>query len=73
MSALMARDSRSVFTVREVHAEMVASGIRYAESTVFKTMQHMKEPTGRPLCMRLERMAAATWRSNPVPEDVQRA
>jgi hypothetical protein len=43
-----------VFTVRDVYAEMVAAGTRYVKSTVFKTMQRMKEPLERPpvLCMR---------------------
>lgn len=62
LSALTARDSKSVFTVREVYAEMVASGTRYAESIVFKTMQRMKGPVGRPPYMRLERVEREGFR-----------
>jgi hypothetical protein len=36
-----------VLTVREVYAEILAAGTRYAASTVFKTMQRMKAPAGR--------------------------
>ena len=47
----ISRDHRNtgqqVFTVCEVYAEMLAAGTRYAESTVFKTMQRMKAPAGR--------------------------
>jgi hypothetical protein len=32
-----------VFTVRGVYVEMMGGGTRYAESTVFKTMQRMKD------------------------------
>jgi hypothetical protein len=39
--------STDVLTVDEVYAEMLATGTRYAASTVFKTMQRMKAPTGR--------------------------
>ena len=62
LSTLTAHDTRPVFTVREVYTEMVASGTRYAESTVFKTMQRMKEPAGRPPYMRLERVAREGFR-----------
>jgi hypothetical protein len=41
LRTLRARMSIDVLTVREVYAEMVAAGTRYAESTVFKTMQRM--------------------------------
>lgn len=43
LSTVMARDTRPVFTVREVYTEMVTSGTQFAESIVFKTMQRMKE------------------------------
>jgi hypothetical protein len=36
-----------MFTVREVHLEMLATGNSYAESTVFKNMQRKKEPAAR--------------------------
>jgi hypothetical protein len=41
------RTGQQVFTVREIYAEMLATGTRYAESTVFKTMQRMKAPPVR--------------------------
>jgi hypothetical protein len=47
-----------VFTVREVYAEMLAAGTRYAESTVFKTMQRMKVPAGRAPWIVLEQTGA---------------
>ena len=47
LAALETRAAGEVFTVREVYAEMVATGTRYAEPTVFKTMQRMKEPPAR--------------------------
>jgi hypothetical protein len=46
LAALWERTSHAVFAVGEVYAEMVAAGARYAESTVFKTMQRMKAPPG---------------------------
>lgn len=50
------RTGQLVFTVREVHAEMLAAGTCYAESTVFKTMQRMKSHPKRPPFVRLERV-----------------
>jgi hypothetical protein len=47
LTALWERTGQRVFTVREVYAEMLGAGTRYAESTVFKTMQRMKGPAGR--------------------------
>jgi len=47
LRTLRARVGTEVFTVREVYTEMVAAGTRYAESTVFKTMQRMKAPAVR--------------------------
>lgn len=47
---------KQFFTVGEVHADMLARGTAYAESTVFKTMQRMKEPAARPPYARLERV-----------------
>jgi len=47
LTALWERTGQPVFTVGEVHAEMLRAGTRYAESTVFKTMQRMKAPAGR--------------------------
>ena len=44
-----------MFTVREVYAEMTAAGTCYAEPTVFKTMQRMKDDPRRPPTVRLER------------------
>jgi hypothetical protein len=36
-----------VFRVLDIYSEMVSAGTRYAESTVFKTIQRMKAPAGR--------------------------
>jgi hypothetical protein len=55
LAALQERTGQQVFTVREVYAAMRAAGTRYAESTVFKTMQRMKAPAVRPPFVRLER------------------
>jgi hypothetical protein len=51
-----------VFTVRAVYAEMLAAGTRYAESTVFKTMQRMKTPPVRPPFLRLQRASGDGFR-----------
>jgi hypothetical protein len=56
LRALRQRIGADVFTVREVYAEMMAGRTRYAESTVFKTMQRMKDPPRRPPLVRLERI-----------------
>jgi len=58
LEALRDRTGQQVFTVREVHAEMLAAGTRYAESTVFKTMQRMKAPAGRAPWIVLEQTGA---------------
>jgi hypothetical protein len=50
-----ARTDTQVFTVRDVYEEMVAAGTWYAESTVLKTMQRMKEAPKRPPTVQLER------------------
>ncbi len=50
------RGGEQIFTVRQVHAEMVAKGTKYAQVTVFKTMQRMKEEPVRPPYGRLERV-----------------
>ena len=60
--ALSARDGRSLFTVRDVYNEMATAGTRYAESTVFKTMQRMKEPPKRPPILQLERAEGEGFR-----------
>lgn len=62
LGALGARTGQRVFTVHEVYAEMLALGTRYAESTVFKTMQRMKEPPKRPPFVRLTRSGAEGFR-----------
>lgn len=64
-AALMAvreRTGQQVFTVRVVYEEMLAAGTRYAESTVFKTMQRMKGPAGRPPYVRLQRAGLQGFR-----------
>ena len=55
IQAVESRASAQVFTVRDIYEEMVAVGTRYAESTVFKTMQRMKAPPDRPPFVRLAR------------------
>ena len=55
LHGLRARTGAQVFTVRDVYAEMMAAGTGYAESTVFKTMQRMKEEPKRPPTVQLER------------------
>lgn len=62
LAALETRAAREVFTVREVYAEMVATGTRYAEPTVFKTIQRMKDPPARPPYECLERAGRAGFR-----------
>ncbi|HZT65469.1 MAG TPA: hypothetical protein VFA11_06750 [Acidimicrobiales bacterium] len=65
LAALLSLRSRvddQVFTVREVFAEMQAAGTRYAESTVFKTMQRMKLAPARPPYVRLERVGQDGFR-----------
>ncbi len=56
---LTARTGERVFTVREVYAEMVSAGTRYAESAAFKTMQRMKVPPVRAPFVQLERVDGA--------------
>jgi hypothetical protein len=58
LAALRDRTGQPVFTVREVYAEKQSTGTRYAESTVFKTMQGMKEPPGRAPWIVLEQTGA---------------
>jgi hypothetical protein len=55
LRTLQAQTGTDVFTVRDVYAEMAQAGTRYAESTVFKTMQRLKAPPERPPYIRLER------------------
>jgi hypothetical protein len=58
LAALWERTGQQAFTVREVYAEMLGVGTRYAESTVFKTMQRMKGPAGRAPWIVLEHSGA---------------
>jgi hypothetical protein len=62
LHALHVRTGTQVFTVRDVYAEMVAEGTGYAESTVFKTMQRMKETPKRPPLVQLERAESEGFR-----------
>ncbi len=55
LTSLSRRAGEQVFTVREVHAEMVAQGSSCAEATVFKAMQRMKGVPVRPPYARLAR------------------
>jgi poly(3-hydroxybutyrate) depolymerase len=56
LAGLSDRAGGQVFTVRQVYAEMVARGTAYAQVTVSKTMQRMKEEPVRPPYGRLERV-----------------
>lgn len=67
LEALSARSGRQVFTVREVFVEMAEGGTGYAESTVLKTMQRMKEPPTRPPYTHLERVARKGFRLGVTP------
>jgi len=62
LSALSARDGRSVFTVRDVDDETVVAGTPYAETTVFKTVQRMKGAPKRPPIIQLERAGGEGFR-----------
>jgi hypothetical protein len=77
LAALRDRTGQLVFTVREVYAEMLSTGTRYAESTVFKTMQRMKEPPGRAPWIVLEQTGAgfrvSTRDGAPVQRPVARS
>jgi hypothetical protein len=65
--ALAERSGRA-FTVREVYGEMTARGTSYAEPTVFKTMQRMKDSPARPPYQRLERVGREGFRLvEPLP------
>jgi hypothetical protein len=76
LAVLAARHGKQVFTVGEVYMEMLATGTSYAESTVFKTMQRMKEPAARPPHAQLERGATGgsrlprvrSWRQLEIAE-----
>jgi hypothetical protein len=58
LETLYGRTGQQVFTIRDVYAEMLATGTRYAESTVFKTIQRMKAPAGRAPWIVLEQTGA---------------
>jgi hypothetical protein len=58
LGVLWDRTGQQVFTACEVYAEMLAAGTRFAESTVFKTMQRMKVPAGRAPWIVLEQTGA---------------
>jgi hypothetical protein len=62
LAVLSARDGKQVFTVREVYVEMQATGTSYAESTVFKTMQRMKDPAAGLPYVQLERGVTGGFR-----------
>jgi hypothetical protein len=54
--------AQQTFTVREVYGEMTVRGTLYAEPTVFKAMQRMKETPVRPPYERLERVGREGFR-----------
>ena len=62
LQVLGARTGTEVFTVRDVHTEMLAAGTTYAESTVFKTMQRMKGTPRRAPAIQLERVEGEGFR-----------
>lgn len=62
LSVLSEGDGRKTFTVPEVYREMVVQGTSYAEPTVFKTMQRMKDLPIRPPYQRLERVGKEGFR-----------
>ena len=62
LQVLKVRTGCQVFTVGDVYGEMVSAGTRYAESTVFKTMQRMKTPADRPPYVRLVRAGRKGFR-----------
>jgi hypothetical protein len=57
------RTGQQVFPVAEVYAEMVAAGTRYAESTIFKTMQRIRlHPSDLPSSgSRMSNHAGSGW------------
>lgn len=62
IQALECGTGAQVFTVRDVYAEMAVAGTKYAESTVFKTMQRMKAPPQRSPMIQLERAGQEGFR-----------
>lgn len=62
LSALSERSHRQTFTVREVYAQMEAQGTSYAEPSVFKTRQRMKQAPVGPPYERLERVGREGFR-----------
>jgi hypothetical protein len=62
IQALEWRTGAQVFTARDVYPEIAAAGTRYAESTVFKTMQRLREPPTRQPLVRLERSGGGGFR-----------
>jgi len=63
--ALQRHTDAHVFTIREVYAEMTAARTRYAETTVFKTMQRMKVPSNRPPYLCRVRVGRQGYRLEP--------
>jgi hypothetical protein len=62
VTTLSTECGKQVFTVREVFDRMTECGTTYAEGTVFKTMQRMKEPPTRPPYTCLERVGRQGFR-----------
>jgi hypothetical protein len=62
LTTLSVESSKQVFTVRDVFEKMAKCGTTYAEATVFKTMQRMKEPTTRLPYTRIERVGRQGFR-----------
>lgn len=62
LRAMLRRHGDRPFPVREVYAEMTANGTAYAELTVSKAMQRMKEADPRLPDVRLERSGTIGFR-----------
>ena len=62
LASLSCESGDAAFHARDVYANMADLGTRYAETTVFKTMQRMKELPPRPPYARLERVGRGGFR-----------
>jgi len=69
LGGLAALSEKQAFTVREVYGQMMATGTSYAESTVFKTMQRMKNIPSRPPYTRLSRVGRDGFSLITGPDD----
>jgi hypothetical protein len=65
MATLRERERRETFTGQQVYVEMRARGTTYAELTVLRTMQRMKDEPIRPPYARLEHVGGEGFRVRP--------